>query len=103
MEAEFMSRIVHLQRQLHTTQLALKHYMINQNGGNGSNFNSLDSKEDHVSVNFHLFSPLLQCRLVILLSHTTVLSKQQKKKAKHVHMYGLLVLLSLISIYFWFS
>ena len=49
MEAEYMNRIAHLQRQLHTTQLALKHYMMNQNGGNGSNFNSLESKEDHVS------------------------------------------------------
>ena len=59
MEAEYMSRIAYLQRQLHTTQLALKHYMMNQNGGNGSNFNSLESKEDHVSFPMFLFVCLL--------------------------------------------
>ena len=49
MEADYKASIEHLQRQLHNTQLALKHYMMNHNGNNASHFPSLECKDDHVS------------------------------------------------------
>ena len=86
METEYVNRITHLQRQLHTTHLALKHYMMNQNGGNGSNFNSLDSKDDHVSINISfLLNTNFYVENPILLAHMQTFFLSAGEEGKFVN------------------